>query len=375
MLVLPNGDLGGGQETVRLLARHLDRTRYDVSVVCPPSPTLDRLQETGDVTCVPLAFPRVPRPRSVRRLASLIAEQRVDVLHTHLFHGDLYGFLATRLVSVPWLVSTIQGVNFDWRSERQPRRARWWAASHGYRAIYRGFDRVATCSVALRDAVCTRPGVKLRPDRVTVIHNSVDVSELRREVDAQTPSDAGRETGRRRRVVTVANFARFKGHPVLVEAMTRIPAEWDVEWWLVGDGPERPAVEALARRRGLAGRVRFLGYRRDVPAILRDADLFVLPSLWEPFGIAVVEAMVLRVPVAAVRAGGVPEIVTDEETGLLAEPGDAEGLAKNIRRLLSDPGLRDRLATRAAHEAAARFDAPAMAAKYEALYADRRATA
>ena len=102
--------------------------------------------------------------------------------------------------------------------------------------------------------------------------------------------------------------------------------------------------------------------------IFLACDLFVLPSLWEGFGIALVEAMALGVPVLACRAGGVPEIVTDGQTGLLVPPGDVDALAAGLWRLLSDDALRGSLAAKAAPDAAARFEAKSMAEQYQKLY-------
>jgi glycosyltransferase involved in cell wall biosynthesis len=371
MLVLSSSDLGGGEETVRLLAKHLDRTRFEVSVVCPPGPIFQRMARVPDVRLHELSFPRVPSVRTVRRLAELIRLERVEILHTHLYHGDLYGFLASRLVPVPRLVSTIQAINFFWEVEAGTRRARWRAASLVYRGIYRAFDGLATCSAAVREAVCTRRGLKIHRDRVTVIHNSMDLEELKPNTERKraTGSCSGvAGESRPKRLIAVANFGRYKGHRILLQAMAKLPTDPAVECWLVGDGPEKARMERLARDLGLMNRVRFLGYRQDVSALLHQCDLFVLPSLWEPFGIALVEAMVSGVPVLACRAGGVPEIVTDGETGLLVPPGDADALAAGLRRLLLDDALRGRLAAKAAPEATARFDARSMAERYQKWY-------
>ena len=371
MLLLSIGHLGGGPETVRLLAKYLDRTRYEISVVCPESATMKRLAEIPDVKRFTLPFPTTPRPGIVRQIASLIKSERVDILHTHLFHGDLYGFLATRLTPVPLLLSTVQGINFFWESESFPRRAQWWLASKAYRGIYRVFDGIATCSDAVRGAICARPGLKVGRDRVCVIHNSADMQEVQAAA-ARTPAPVRGlpdwSPSRRKRLITVANFECFKGHRILLQALKRLSSDLSFECLLVGDGPERPAMEVMAANLGLSNRVRFLGYRDDVPSLLRQCDLFVLPSLWEPFGIAMVEAMVLGVPVVACCAGGVPEIITDGETGVLVTPGSPLALAEGICRVLSDQVFAARLAAQARKIAEGRFDARGMAGSYERWY-------
>jgi len=370
MLVLSSGKLGGGEETVRLLAKHLDRARFQVSVVCPPGPIFQRMAAIPDVRLYELMFPTVPSIGTIRCLSKLIELERVQILHTHLYHGDLYGFLATRLTPVPRLVSTIQAVYFWGEMETGARQARWRVGSLVFRGIYLAFNGLVTCSAAVREAVCTRPGLKVQRDRVTVIHNSIDVQELKPDWESTRALGFSEDSSvsHSKRVIVVANFTRVKGHRTLLNAMAKLPTDVMSECWLVGDGPERAETERLAEFLGLKNRVRFLGSRNDVPALLRQCDLLVLPSLWEGFGIALVEAMVLGVPTLACRAGGVSEIIRDGETGLLVPPGDADAMAAGIQRLLSDDALRARLAAKAAPDAAARFDARSMAERYQKFY-------
>jgi glycosyltransferase involved in cell wall biosynthesis len=360
MYLLPIGQPGGGPETLRLLARELDRERFDVSVVCPDSPIMDRLAEIPNVRRFTERFPSIPTPRAVGRLAVLMRSERPDIVHSHLFHGDLYGFLATRFAPVPILVSTVQGVNFFWELERFPRRAKWWLASLLYRAIYRVFAGIATCSSAVKEAMCSRPGVKVRPDLVRVIHNAIDDAEP----GADPPRPVGAAT---KRIVTVASLEPCKGHDVLLEALRRVAADIPVQCLLVGDGPSRPSLQATVRSLGLGDMVRFLGYQEAVTTIVRECDVFVLPSLLEGFGIAVVEAMALGVPVVASATGGIPEIITDGEDGLLVPPGDSSALAAAIRRLLTDDALREAIVGRA-RERAKRFTASVMAEQYREWY-------
>ena len=374
MFLLPIGHLGGGPETVRLLAKFLDRGRYRVSVVCPESPVLQQLAEIPDITLYPLGFPTIPRPAVVRQIASLIRRERVDILHTHLFHGDLYGFLATRVAAVPTLLSTVQGINFHWEAEPLPRRYWWWLLSKGNRGIYRVFDGIATCSAAVKEAICARPGLKVRRDQIRVIHNSVDASRLRAasevavEGDERSTTTGPSPSTRLKRIIVVANFESFKDHPNLFQALRRLPSTLSVECLLVGDGPGRPAMEALATDLGVSERLRFTGFRHDVPALIRQSDLLVLPSLWEPFGIAIIEAMLLGVPVVACRAGGVPEILTHDVSGLLVEPGDSAALATAIELALTDSTRAHRLIGEARKVAEDRFQATQMVRAYDQWY-------
>ena len=137
---------------------------------------------------------------------------------------------------------------------------------------------------------------------------------------------------------------------------------------LVGDGPERKRIHGLVQTFGLDDCVQFLGERTDLPNVLRDADLFLLPSESESFGLAALEAMSCGVPVIASRVGGVPEVVVDGETGLLAPVGDVAAMAAHVVRLLADAPLRARLGAAARQRAEVAFPLEATVSKYEALY-------
>jgi glycosyltransferase involved in cell wall biosynthesis len=149
----------------------------------------------------------------------------------------------------------------------------------------------------------------------------------------------------------------YKGVQMLVEAaaLLRERGTRAVTFAFCGDGPYLEELRALAERRGVSS-FRFLGQRGDVPALLADATVAVVPSLWaEAFGLAVVEAMAAGVPLVATRTGGIPELVGDGLTSLLVEPGDAASLADAIAWLLDDPAAAGEMASRARADVRRRF--------------------
>jgi glycosyltransferase involved in cell wall biosynthesis len=164
---------------------------------------------------------------------------------------------------------------------------------------------------------------------------------------------------------SVGRLAPEKGFDLLVRAMAGVP---EASLVLVGDGPERASLERLAAELGIADRVVITGWRDDARAFLPSMDLFVLPSHLETTTLSVIEAMLARRAVVVTEVGGLPELVEDGVSGLLVPPADPDALTAAIRRLLGDPGERERLASgglRAAHE---QFGADAMARRFEALY-------
>lgn len=158
------------------------------------------------------------------------------------------------------------------------------------------------------------------------------------------------------RILNVARMAPPKGHAVLLEALAALDVPFEAT--LVGDGPERPAIESLATRLGLDGRVRFTG---ALPAdrtleLYREAHVFCLPSFAEGLPVVFMEAMAAGVPVVASRASGTPELVEDGVTGLLVEPGEPQQVAQALARLAADPELRRRLARAGRERVEADYD-------------------
>jgi glycosyltransferase involved in cell wall biosynthesis len=137
---------------------------------------------------------------------------------------------------------------------------------------------------------------------------------------------------------------------------------------LVGDGPDRDAAEREAMALGVGAKVRCVGKVEDVAGALRAADLYLLPSQTESFGLSALEAMATGVPVVGTRVGGLPEVVEHGVTGFLGEVGDVDGLARGALDLLADPA-RWRASSDAARRRAALFDMETVVPQYEALYA------
>ncbi|HEX4460281.1 MAG TPA: glycosyltransferase, partial [Polyangia bacterium] len=177
-----------------------------------------------------------------------------------------------------------------------------------------------------------------------------------------------RDPGRPLTVVHNSNFRPLKRVDDVVRVFARVRQTLDCRLVLIGDGPERARVEALVHALGLAGDVRFLGEQLHVAPILRECDVFLLPSVTESFGLAALEALASGVPVVATRAGGLPEVVHDGENGLLATVGDVEAMAAAVTRLLSDAPLHARMAAAARAGAVAHYRRDPLVAKYEDYY-------
>jgi glycosyltransferase involved in cell wall biosynthesis len=170
---------------------------------------------------------------------------------------------------------------------------------------------------------------------------------------------------RHRIVLTVARLDPQKGHNMLIAAASAVP---DAVFVCAGAGSQRAALEAEARARGVAGRLRFLGHREDIPALLAASDVVVLPSLYEGLPLAVLEGMAAGKPVVATAIGGTDEAVVDGETGLLVPGSDPAALAAAIRRVLDNPAFARTLGEAGRARVITHFSSATMVARVEDVY-------
>ena len=170
-------------------------------------------------------------------------------------------------------------------------------------------------------------------------------------------------------VVAAGRLVELKGFRVLLHAAAKAPGAY---LWIVGEGEQRPALEALVSELGLVNRVRLLGWQPEIAPFLAAANVVCLPSLHEPLGNVVLEGMGAGKPVVASRTAGPAWILRDGETGLLAEVGDPDSLAAALRRLGDDPTLCTDLARAAARDLETRFSEEAVCKEYLGLFGPKR---
>jgi N-acetyl-alpha-D-glucosaminyl L-malate synthase BshA len=167
----------------------------------------------------------------------------------------------------------------------------------------------------------------------------------------------------------VSNFRPVKRVLDVVRIFERVSRELDAVLLMVGEGPERSSAQALARRLGLLDRLRFLGTQQTIEEIAGLADVFLLPSELESFGLSALEAMAAGVPVVGSDAGGLPEVVRHTESGFLLPVGDVEGMATRTLEILRDDEKRREMGAAARQRVRSLFDAERVVSQYEAVYA------
>ncbi len=300
-------------------------------------------------------------PTLLPRLRRTLRMMRPCVVHTHLLHADVYGIPAARLAGVPVVVTSRHNDNAFRRRGgfRQLNRALWAGVDAGI-AISESVRRFAVEIEGAPPAkMRTIPyGIaleRLQPADLAALRDSVR-AELEAAPDELLVGMACRLVEQKGVQYGIRAFASLRDRLAAARLV------------IAGDGPLRAALEAEARACGVANRVRFLGWRDDVPRLLAGFDVLLMPSLWEGFGLVILEAMSRRVPVIASHVSAIPEIVTDGETGLLVPPRDADALAAALALLLGDYVLRRHMGLLAEDRLETHFSAERMVSQTVALY-------
>ena len=226
--------------------------------------------------------------------------------------------------------------------------------SHGITAVSESLKRDTEASLAIRS-------------EIRVIPNFLDGNVWARRPD---PSLRARLSapGSGAVIVHVSNFRPVKRIGMVLDIFGMIYAKVPARLIMIGDGPDRPAAERQAAAMGLSSHVEFVGEQQDLVPWLSTADVFLLPSSQESFGLAALEAMACGVPVVASRVGGLPEVIVDGTTGFVSDPSDAGAMAERAIELLRDAPRREAMGRAAAEDVRARFSADAVVPRYEAFY-------
>jgi glycosyltransferase involved in cell wall biosynthesis len=296
-------------------------------------------------------------PRTLGDVVRVTRAEGSDLIHAAGYGSCNFGRLAGLALGLPVILHAHDvDQNYPWYQQAVDRLLR------------RTAVRTLAVSEAVREACVRNRGIP--PGTVVVLPNAVDLEDF-----SPRPREAAEGAAVRLGVPAdapvvgvVARLRKEKGIDTLLDAMPRVleacPAAWLV---LVGDGPQRGALEAQARRLGVAGRVVFAGYQERVPEVMAAFAVKVLPSPVEPFGNVILEAMAMGKPVVASDAGGAREILEQGRTGLLVPPSDPAALADAIVGLLRDPAARRRIGA-AALEASRAYGLDAYVERLSAIY-------
>lgn len=347
---MPALRFGGAERTVVDIINHADPNRFHFSILVffDDIPMRDEIiRDDVDVIVVPkrgklslgLVF----------RLMKALKRLRPDIVHTHLFGGDVWGRLAARECHIP-MVTTEHNINVEEGKIK-----------HWIKRKMAGYSRAyAACSRAVAEYAMRE--YRVPRARIRIIRPGI---ELSRFAGIPAPSFDRRPL----RFLLLGRLATQKGHRLAVHALSRFPkAEWRLA--IVGDGEEWTALDFLIRRLRLCEVVTLSPGTHDVQGAYGKSDIILVPSLWEGLGIVAMEGMAAGRLVVGAKTGGLPEVIAHKKTGLLFAAGDVDALAGALRYVFGHARACRAIAEVGRDHATERFGVQAMARHYASLYDD-----
>ena len=342
--------LGGTEKMIVEIASSLSKQRFQSTVVTlKPGGYLEQLCENKNLDYISVNMKSKLDFMAVFRLFKLIKNNNVDILHTYLFHANIIGRVIGKLCKVPVIFSGQRNIDL-WRKN------------------YHNFiDRLTSkfCSKIISNSSAGKKflieDVGINQDKLLVVPNGIDVSNYK---------IAKRDSSDFINIIVVASLTSKKGHSYLLRAFQKL-FEYNNKVYLqvIGTGPLKNELEELSRSLKINKNVTFLGFRSNIIDYLEQADIFVLPSLWEGMPVALMEAMACGLPCLASNVGGVKELIDNNINGILVEPKDVDALYENMLRLInSSSEVGDKLGTGARRKIVECYSKKAMITKLEEIY-------
>jgi len=364
----------GGGNHIFNLATGIHRRGYDVHVICFEAGSLLNALRNAEVPTLLCAVRGKFDLRGWRLLRQLLHTERPSIVHSHGERGTFMASWAARTAGIPMRIATVH--------RSIPQTSSWkWPVRQLYTLVETLTLRLATTGIvavseALRADLIKRGACA--PGKIVAIPNGIRMLETSHIADLR--QNAG---SLRRRlelpddayvVGTVGRLAREKGLEYAIEAMATVLRQVpNAVLIIVGDGPYRDALVAQVRALRLESSVRFVGHQMDVDPWLALFDLFVLPTPWEAFGLALIEAMRFSIPVIATNRAGPAEIIENQQSGILVAPGDPGALARAIIEVSQDPERAAQIGRTSFHRVQQFYSVDKMVEATLALYNEQNA--
>lgn len=350
-------EVGGLEIMVINLLRGLDPARFRPSVCCFDSlgPLADELKGAKIPVTLLQRKPGIDW-RYILRLARFLNRSAVQILHLHNPTAFFYGTLAGKLARIPYIIYTEHGR--DYSAGLKVRLA--------HRFLAKRVDQIIVVAQSGKRYLCTQEGVA--ESKIRLIYNGIDGRSFRNGQDGDLKEKLGLKPDQPV-IGIVARLDPIKNHALLLQAMVQVIKEQpDAVLLIVGDGPLRNQLHAMAAALGIQGKVQFLGTRTDIPALLKIIDVFVLCSLKEGLSLTLVEACAASKPIVATAVGGNPEVVEDGVNGWLVPSNDAQALAQAILSILGNRERAMQMGQKGYAVYREKFDIRAMVKSYQELY-------
>ncbi len=373
--VITRLDWGGPPDIIRLICDSLDLNIFDVRLITGISlyPSLETRNFLERFSNRVITIPQLKRdinPLSdivaLLRLYRLFRKEDFDIVHTHTAKAGALGRLAARFAGVPKIVHTSHGHNFY--GYFGPVRSKLVVMVERFISYFT--DKInALTELEKQDLASYKVA---QPAKIVVINSGLELDRYRKiNINAGEKRSELRVGQDTILVGMISRLETVKGPEYFIEAARLIAEKFpEVRFIVAGDGSLRSKLEFQCKKLHISDKLIFIGWREDIPEILSVLDILVMPSLNEAVGRILIEAGACGKPVVATRVGGIPEVVKDNQTGILVPPGDAHGLARAVISLLEDEKKRQRMGETAKNWVDDKFSASRMVKGFSDLYVE-----
>jgi len=364
MIICSSSLLGGTESHLLNLVRKLDRERFNINFVCPSQGNLFQELKRLNIKPVIIDIRKKSNLNAIPRLVRLMRENRVDIVQTYGLRAMFFGHLAAKFAKVKIIVSSVRVLL---RAQRKIDKFKsfFYFIINKFSSIFS--DKIVVSSNAIRNDLIIYG--RINPQKIVTIYNSIDLESFKAAGNCVKIKDELRINPDSCVVGIVARLVPEKAINDFIQAALMILKEIPQTTFLViGDGPLRRMLEELVSELGLNSNIVFTGFRTDIPDLISIFDVAVLSSIFEGFGIVILEYMALGKPVVATRIGGIPEIITDKENGLLVSPQRPDEMARAVISLLNDEDKARQIGLAARTMVESRFSAGKMVEEYHKLY-------
>jgi len=357
-IVHTEASLGWGGQEIRVIMelREMAKRGHETILIAPPDSDIFRRGLDFQIRTLPLSMRRFAFFHNLNWLTNFFRSEKVDVVNTHSSRDSWLAGFAARKAKVPLAIKT---------RHISARVSRGWLTRLVYQKLH---DYIITTSKSIAENMVQWNGFD--PHRISAIPTGVDLHRF--DLDLP-PLRLRAELGlspEARLVGVVSVLRSWKGHPDFLRAACDVKKRWPNTYFIiVGEGPRRSQIEGDLLQMGIEEFVFLIGHRDEIPQILQDLDVFVLPSYAnEGVPQALLQAMAMQRPVVATAVGGIPEVVTSGKEGLLCEPQNPKALASNILQILENPSEAEKMGRTARQRVIKHFSLERMVDRLEDIY-------
>jgi len=362
-MFIDEAKMGGGQQHLLWLVQKLDKSKFEIEVVCEPEGYLvDELRKIN-ITIHPITISNRPSISSLIKTYRLLNKISPMILHTHGGTAGFYGRLSTFFNFKGVVIHTYHGIHYLNFGQSLLKKV--------YSSVDKFLLRITDCTICVAQNdfdIGLKAGI-IQKEKAVVIHNGIDIDKFQHynenmdcKIKLKTEKDS----------VIVGSIGRLhyqKGFEYLIEASKTVLKNYsNVKFVLIGDGELRGSLESLAKKNCVYNSFSFLGNQTDIPELLAQIDIFVLPSLWEGLPLVLLEAMAAKKPIIATDVNGIVEIIESEKEGILIPPKNPAAISSALIRLLNDDELCKQLAANGYAKVLHEFSLNKMIEKTESVY-------